>query len=151
MTHAEAHCRIEITVRRVRSPMRSTARIGAMARGLADRPECDVPLQFTAFHPDDKMTDVNFAPPATLRRGPSHRPAQWPARRGHRRWRESAGGTTSCPGCERPLIVRDRRVILRGEFDECGHGLHCGRAIAGRSSNPVRALGRRRVPLRVAP
>jgi pyruvate formate lyase activating enzyme len=110
-----------------------------------------VPLHFTAFHPDYKMTDVSATPLATLQR------ARHIALANGLRYvytgnvHDSAGGTTSCPGCDRPLIVRDWHAILRHDLDERGLCPHCGTAVAGRFSSHSPALGRRRIPMRVAP
>jgi pyruvate formate lyase activating enzyme len=60
------------------------------------------------------------------------------------------GGTTFCPGCARPLIVRDWHEILRFEVTAGGCCGHCGAALPGRYEAFDRAWGRRRVPVRVA-
>ena len=78
-----------------------------MTRWIADHLGPDVPLHFTAFHPDYKMTDVAATPPATLRRAREIALRQRPAPRLHRQRARREGGTTFCPGCAQPLIERD--------------------------------------------
>ncbi len=46
----------------------SGAEIGVMTRWIADNLGLDVPLHFTAFHPDYRMLDRPPTPPATLMR-----------------------------------------------------------------------------------
>jgi pyruvate formate lyase activating enzyme len=108
----------------------------------------DVPLHFTAFHPDFKMTDVPATPPETLRR------ARAIARAAGLRYvyvgnvHDSEGQTTFCARCARPLIVRDwyaitHQALRDGACAACGHPLP-GRFAPG--TVPLRA-GFRRVRL----
>jgi pyruvate formate lyase activating enzyme len=108
-----------------------------------------VPLHFTAFHPDYKMTDVPATPAATLQRAREVALANGLRYVYTGNVHDTAGGTTACPGCEQPLIVRDWHRILRYELDDRGQCPHCGSAIAGRFSRPAAAFGRRRIPMRV--
>ena len=76
----------------------------------------DVPLHFTAFHPDYKMTDIERTPAATLTR------ARDIALKAGIRYvytgnvHDRTGGTTFCPGCGKPVIVRDWHEILSYEL-----------------------------------
>ncbi len=91
----------------------------------------DVPLHFTAFHPDWKMLDRPRTPPATLTK------AREIARDVGLRYVytgnvvDAEGQTTWCPGCGEAVIERDwhaiRKVRMRG--DACAA---CGAKIAGR-------------------
>ena len=110
----------------------------------------DVPLHFSAFHPDWKMTDVPATPAATLTR----------ARRialGHGLYyvytgnvHDTEGGTTFCPHCANALIVRDWYNILNYRVGDDGRCLECGGAIAGRYQHFDQAFGSRRIPVRLA-
>src|SRR5439155_1626103 len=77
----------------------------------------DVPLHFTAFHPDFKMMDRPRTPAATLVR------ARAIARAGGLRYvyvgnvHDAEGQTTWCPGCGAALIVRDWHAIGRYRMD----------------------------------
>ena len=91
----------------------------------------DVPLHFTAFHPDFKMTDRPRTPPATLARARAIGRA-----RGLRycyvgNVHDLEGQTTFCPGCGTALLVRDWHAIRRYRLDgdRC---LDCGAAVPGR-------------------
>ena len=77
----------------------------------------DVPLHFTAFHPDFKMTDIPPTPPETLRR------ARAIARAAGLRYvyvgnvHDEDGQTTTCARCDaaadRPRLVRDHALRAR--------------------------------------
>jgi len=110
----------------------------------------DVPLHFTAFHPDWKMGDIPATPVATLTR------ARAIALKAGLHYvytgnvHDTAGGSTYCPGCAKPLIVRDWYVIGSCRVTADGHCQDCGTAIAGRYEAFTKGLGARRIPVRVS-
>ena len=85
----------------------------------------DVPLHFTAFHPDYKMTDVPPTPAATLTRARSIALDEGLHYVYTGNVHDAEGGTTYCPGCRTPLIVRDwyriedYRVTPEGTCPDC--------------------------------
>jgi pyruvate formate lyase activating enzyme len=105
----------------------------------------DVPLRFTAFHPDFKMTDVPATPALTLFR------ARQIARDKGLRYvycgnvRDEDSHTTFCPSCGRALIVRDWHAVTRNELVGSGR-CSCGHVIPGRfdGASRRRSDGRRR-------
>jgi len=148
---AETNCWLEITTLLIPGQNDSAEELDAMTRWIADHLGRDVPLHFTAFHPDYKMTDVPPTPPATLQRAREIALANGLRYVYTGNVHDTPGGTTACPGCAKPLIVRDWHAILRYEVDESGRCLHCGSAVAGRFGAIAPAFGRRRIPMRVAP
>jgi pyruvate formate lyase activating enzyme len=90
----------------------------------------DVPLHFTAFHPDFKMTDVPHTPPETCRRAVEQ------AKRVGLRYvysgniRDVAGQSTYCPNCGKCVVERDWYALGGYHLDgnRCGA---CGTAIPG--------------------
>jgi pyruvate formate lyase activating enzyme len=128
----------------------SDAEIAAECAWFAEHLGPDVPLHFSAFHPDFKMRDVPRTPPATLAR------ARRIAREHGLRHvytgnvHDPDGQTTSCPSCAAPVVVRDWYVIDRYELTEAGQCRHCGTAVPGRYDGPVGGWGQRRLPVRVA-
>jgi pyruvate formate lyase activating enzyme len=109
----------------------------------------DVPLHFTAFHPDYKMGDIPSTPAATLTR--SRRIARDAGL--HYVYtgnvHDTEGGTTFCPNCDAALIVRDWHEIRHYELTPEGRCPHCATAIAGRYSAFERQFGRRRIPVAI--
>ncbi len=110
----------------------------------------DVPLHFSAFHPDWKMNDLPPTPPATLSR------ARKIAQEAGLNYvytgnvHDLEGGTTFCPSCHAPLIVRDWYEIPEYRLSADGHCPDCGAAIAGRFQKFEHAFGARRMPVSMA-
>ncbi|HEX9400632.1 MAG TPA: AmmeMemoRadiSam system radical SAM enzyme [Anaeromyxobacter sp.] len=119
----------------------------ALADFVVTRMGPDVPVHFTAFHPDYKMTDRPRTPATTLTR------ARAIARAAGLRYvytgnvHDRDGQTTFCPGCGARVIERDwfavRATLLRGSA--CAA---CGTRIAGRfADGPVAPTAGVRIPL----
>ncbi|HEV2783591.1 MAG TPA: AmmeMemoRadiSam system radical SAM enzyme [Actinophytocola sp.] len=140
----------EITTLLIPGHNDSDAEIDAETRWIAEHLGPDVPLHFTAFHPDFKMRDVPPTPPATLRR------ARRIALGNGLRYvytgnvHDPDGGTTSCPGCGAAVVVRDWYVISRYDLTPDGLCVHCGHSIPGRYDGPAGNWGARRLPVRLA-
>jgi pyruvate formate lyase activating enzyme len=90
----------------------------------------DVPLHFTAFHPDFKLQDKPPTPPQTL-----HQARQIALDTGLRYVYEgnihSDASNTHCPGCNKLLIQRDWHNILQNKL-KAGHCPRCQTPIPGR-------------------
>jgi pyruvate formate lyase activating enzyme len=109
----------------------------------------DVPVHFTAFHPDYKMTDIVATPPATLRRAREIALAQGLHYVYTGNVHDAEGGTTYCPGCRKPLIVRDWYVINSYRVTPEGKCPDCNTNIAGRYGVYERPFGPRRIPVAI--
>ncbi|GAA2330850.1 AmmeMemoRadiSam system radical SAM enzyme [Dactylosporangium salmoneum] len=110
----------------------------------------DVPLHFSAFHPDFKMRDVPPTPPETLRR------ARRIALDAGLRFvytgnvHDPQGQTTRCPGCGAAAVERDWYEMVSYRLTDDGHCAACGYAMPGVYEGPVGSWGRRRLPVSVA-
>lgn len=146
-------CWLEVTTLLIPGANDSEPEIKALARWMLQELGPDVPLHFTAFHPDYKMRDRPRTPPQTVIRA-----RQIALEQGLRyvytgNIHDPAGGTTHCPGCGQAVIVRDWHQITGYAL----HGaacMHCGTAIAGHfhpPGQPLRQFGRQRIPLRFQP
>jgi pyruvate formate lyase activating enzyme len=147
--HHETQVWTEITTLLIPGRNDSDDEIRRMCRWIMDELGPDVPLHFTAFHPDFRMRDVPATPPDTLTRA---RAIALEAGihyvyTGNVHDRE--GGTTFCPGCHRALIVRDWHRILDYRVTEDGHCPDCATAIAGRFGSFEGDFGARRIPVRL--
>jgi pyruvate formate lyase activating enzyme len=109
----------------------------------------DVPLHFTAFHPDYKLTDIARTPAATLTRARRIGLAEGLHYVYTGNVHDRDGGTTFCPGCRKPVIVRDWYEILSHALTPDGRCKHCASQLPGRYENFAGQWGRRRVPVRV--
>ena len=140
----------EITTLLIPGKNDSSEELTAMCAWIARELGVDVPLHFTAFHPDYKMTDLPRTPASTLTR------AREIALRAGLRYvytgnvHDREGGTTYCPGCSKALIVRDWHEILRYRVTDAGACPDCGTAIAGRFEAYRQDFGRRRIPVRIS-
>jgi pyruvate formate lyase activating enzyme len=147
--HHETDCWLEITTLLIPGKNDSDAEIEALSAWVARELSPDVPLHFTAFHPDWKLDDIEPTPPATLTR------ARKIARDAGLRYvytgnvHDTAGGTTFCPGCATPLIVRDWYEIRDYRLGDDGACTKCGAKIAGRFGPFTGAFGSRRIPVRL--
>ncbi len=110
----------------------------------------DVPLHFTAFHPDWKMLDKPHTPPRTLTR------ARRIAREAGLHYvytgnvHDKQGGSTYCHHCGGTLIGRDWYVLSTWNLSAQGHCLECGTPCSGVFDGPPGHWGARRLPVRLA-
>ncbi len=128
----------------------SDEELDAMTRWVVDELGPDVPMHFTAFHPDWKMRDQPATPPATLTR------ARGIAMRNGVRYaytgnvHDSDGGSTYCHGCGGLLIERDWYRLGAWNLTDDGRCTHCATPLAGRFDGPAGTWGARRAPIRLA-
>lgn len=141
----------EITTLLIPGKNDSDREITAMSRWIRRELGADVPLHFSAFHPDYKMADIRATPPATLVRARDIALQQGLhyVYTGNVHNRE--GDTTFCPGCAAPLIVRDWYQIDQYRLTAEGSCPHCGTVVAGRFSAQAGHFGRRRIPIAIKP
>ncbi|MBK7491086.1 MAG: AmmeMemoRadiSam system radical SAM enzyme, partial [Nitrosomonas sp.] len=127
----------------------SSEEITAMSHWIMKELGPDVPLHFSAFHPDYKLDDIPPTPPETLIRarkialdaglhyvytGNVH---------------HIEGDTTVCPGCGSAVIVRDWYEIKQYDLTAEGRCKNCNAAIAGRFEQFTGQFGRQRIPVRI--
>jgi pyruvate formate lyase activating enzyme len=146
----ETDCWLELTTLLIPGQNDSDAELDAMTRWVARELGPDVPLHFTAFHPDYRMTDVPPTPAATLSRARGIALGNGLHHVYTGNVHDLDGGRTRCTGCGATLIERDWHAILRYGLDERGACPHCGTAMAGRFARGPGGFGRRRIPVRVA-
>ena len=150
----ETDCWFEITTLLIPGHNVSSAEIDAMTRWIADRLGLDVPLHFTAFHPDYKMTDVAPTPPATLRRARAIALGNGLHHVYTGNVHDVEGGTTFCPGCHEALVRRDWYEVLSCSLDASAACPRCGAPVTGRfgsfGDESGHGFGRRRIPVRLA-
>jgi pyruvate formate lyase activating enzyme len=146
----ETGCWLEITTLLIPGLNDSDAELEAMTRWLVEQLGPEVPLHFTAFHPDYKLTDIARTPAATLQRARRIAIGNGLHHVYTGNVHDVDGGTTHCTGCGTALIERDWHRILRYELTAQGGCPRCGTALAGRYGAAPGSFGRRRIPLRVA-
>ncbi|HMM47560.1 MAG TPA: AmmeMemoRadiSam system radical SAM enzyme [Thiobacillaceae bacterium] len=138
---------LELTTLLIPGRNDSDAELEAMSRWIVAELGRDVPIHFSAFHPDWKMKNIPPTPVSTLTR------AREIAMKAGLHYvytgnvHDTVGGTTFCPACHAPLIVRDGYRIERYALTADGHCPQCGHAIAGRFGVFGDSFGNRRIPV----
>ena len=122
----------------------SDAEIRALSRWVARELNPDVPLHFSAFHPDHRMQSTPRTPHQTLSRARSIALDEGLNHvyvgNVHDRNRQS----TYCTGCGSRVIERDWHLISAYRLDPAGRCLACGTAMAGVFDGPAGDWGRKR-------
>jgi pyruvate formate lyase activating enzyme len=149
--HHETDTWLEITTLLIPGKNDSDEELRAMAGWIANELGPDVPLHFSAFHPDYKMADIPPTPARSLSR------ARDIALRAGLHYvytgnvHDTEGGTTWCPSCKAALIVRDWYRIDDYQLTSDGHCPHCHTPIAGHfeAFTLARQFGNRRRPIAI--
>lgn len=143
----ETDCWLEITTLLIPEHNDSDAEVTALSGWVVKELGADVPLHFSAFHPDWKMSDVPPTSAATLVR----------ARRlaldaglhyvytGN--VQDISGGKTRCPTCHYAVIERDWYEIRHYDLTLQGNCPRCGTPIAGHFGKFAKPFGQRRIPV----
>ncbi len=128
----------------------SAEEIDAMTSWVVEKLGPDVPMHFTAFHPDWKMLDKPHTPPATLSRARTIAIGNGVRYAYTGNVHDVAGGTTLCHECGAPLIVRDWYTLLDWNLTTRGFCDNCGTPCAGVFVGGPGTWGARRQPVRLS-
>ena len=125
------------------------AELNQMTQWVVEHLGPDVPMHFTAFHPDWRMLDVPPTPGRTLTRAReiAIRNGVRYAYTGH--VHDWEGGTTFCHGCGKAVIARDWYVLRGWGLTDDGRCADCGTPCAGVFDGPPGDWGGRRQPVRI--
>ncbi len=140
----------EITTLLIPGENDTDAELEAMTQWVVNKLGPDVPMHFSAFHPDWKMMDTPPTPPPTLTR------ARDIAIRNGVRYaytgnvHDAEGDSTFCHGCGRRVIGRDWYELNHWDLTGDGRCAHCGATCAGVFDGPPGDWGRKRMPVRLA-
>lgn len=109
----------------------------------------DVPLHFSAFHPDWKMRDVPPTPPESLSRARAIALENGVRYAYTGNVHDKAGESTYCHQCGERLIGRDWYVLSDWNLTAEGHCAKCGTPCAGVFQARPGDWGARRLPVRL--
>ena len=140
----------EITTLLIPGENDSSAELEQLSRWIADELGPDVPLHFTAFHPDWKMTDRPPTPPQTLTRAREIAKAAGLHHVYTGNVHDEAGGSTYCHTCGERLIGRDWYRITHWGLDAHGACPKCHTPLAGVFEPRPGDWGARRQPVRLS-
>ena len=140
---------LEITTLLIPGENDSDAELHELSAWVAENLGPDVPLHFSAFHPDWKMTDKPRTPPETLFR------ARRIAMSHDLRYvftgniHDGDGGSTYCHNCGQMLVGRDWYQLSTWNLTQAGMCSACGTPCAGVFETRPGKWGRRRQPVRL--
>ena len=121
-----------------------------MTRWVVEHLGHDVPMHFSAFHPDFRMLDKPRTPPETLTR------ARTIAMENGVRYaytgnvHDTAGSSTYCHMCRKRLVERDWYVLGEWNLTDEGRCNLCGVELPGVFDPLPGDWGAQRVPVRLA-
>ncbi len=147
--HHETDTWLEITTLLIPGLNDSDDELQALTTWVMEHLGPDVPLHFSAFHPDYRMRDIPATPPATLTR------ARHIGRENglHHVYtgnvHDAAGDTTLCPSCGAAVVVRDWYELRSWGLTGDGRCRTCDTQLAGVFDGPPGEWGARRVPVRL--
>ncbi|MCB1155574.1 AmmeMemoRadiSam system radical SAM enzyme, partial [bacterium] len=125
----------------------SDAELHRLTQWVVDNVGPDVPLHFSAFHPDFKMMDLPPTPPSTLLR------ARKIAMENGVRYayvgnvHDAAASSTYCRNCGQRLIERDWYELGDWQLDAQGRCTNCRTPLAGVFEAQPGYWGSRRMPV----
>jgi pyruvate formate lyase activating enzyme len=147
--HTQTNVWLEITTLLIPGENDSPDEIDAMSKWIVENLGPDVPLHFSAFHPDFKMLETMPTPLSTLRR------ARATAMNNGLRYvytgnvNDLEGGITLCANCGRGIIARDRYAITGWYLNAAGNCQFCGTAVPGVFHPKPGTWGNRRLPVSI--
>jgi pyruvate formate lyase activating enzyme len=139
----------EITTLLIPGENDSESELDELTRWVVDKLGSEVPIHFTAFHPDWKMLDLPPTSAQTLTR------ARQIAQTNGIRYaytgnvHDNAGGSTYCHDCGERLIGRDWYVLGDWNLTDRGDCRFCGASCAGHFEPSPGTWGSRRLPVRL--
>ncbi|WP_413112515.1 AmmeMemoRadiSam system radical SAM enzyme [Thaumasiovibrio sp. DFM-14] len=141
---------LEITTLLIPGENDSSQEIDAMTQWLAEHLGPDVPLHFSAFHPDFKMMDTPPTPPETIKR------ARAIALNNGLNYVyvgnivDEAGDSTYCPNCGQNVLSRNWYQLGECHLTADGACKFCNYQIAGHLTRCDKPFGRKRIPIRIS-
>ncbi len=138
---------LELTTLLIPDVNDSDEELNALTRWVVENLGPDVPMHFTAFHPDYKMSEHRPTPVATLARARAvaqNNGVRFAYTGNVRDWRSQS---TVCPDCRHMLVERDRYTIRRYGLTDRGACQRCGEELPGRFDGPAGSWGTNRIPV----
>jgi pyruvate formate lyase activating enzyme len=143
----ETSCWFELTTLLIPGENDSEKELDEMTKWVVEKLGPEVPMHFTAFHPDYKMTEIGPTPPATLKRAREIAAANGVRYAYTGNVHDKSGGSTYCHGCGGVLVGRDWYVLSEWNLTPEGSCKACGERCAGVFEAAPGAWGPRRLPV----
>jgi pyruvate formate lyase activating enzyme len=140
----------EITTLLIPGENDSDRELDEETRWIVDQLGPEVPVHFTAFHPDFRLRDRPPTPPQTLARARRIALANGVRYAYTGNVHDHEGGSTYCHACGKLLIGRDWYQLGTWHVTGDGRCDGCGTLLAGVFAGPPGDWGPRRLPVRLA-
>ncbi len=144
---AETDVWFELTTLLIPGENDSDAELDAMTAWVVEHLGPYVPMHFTAFHPDFRMTSTPPTSPETVRRARAIALANGVRHAYTGNIIDPDGQATTCPTCATRVIERDGYRVSAYLLDELGRCTVCGTALAGIFKGAPGTWGSRRRPV----
>ena len=144
--HKETKCWLELTTLLIPGHNDSQQEIEALTTWISEHLGNDVPLHFSAFHPDWKMRDLPPTPASTLTKARSIAQQAGLNFVYTGNVHDPEGSSTYCPNCNNLVIERDWYQLGQWHLDN-GHCEFCDTQLPGRFSQTKDHFGAKRIPL----
>ncbi|MFA9419257.1 MAG: AmmeMemoRadiSam system radical SAM enzyme [Gammaproteobacteria bacterium] len=109
----------------------------------------DVPMHFTAFHPDWKMLDIKSTPTATLTKARKIALDNGVHYAYTGNVHDASGSSTWCHNCGELLIERDWYQLGRWGLDKNGNCANCATTVPGYFAATAGSFGAHRIPVQI--
>ena len=146
----ETSCWLELTTLLIPGENDSDSELKEMTGWVAEHLGPDVPMHFSAFHPDWKMRDIASTPASTLTRARNIAIDNGIRYAYTGNVHDPAGSSTFCHQCGELLIERDWYQLGRWGLDEKGCCGNCGEKLPGHFRAEPGGFGARRIPVRIS-
>ncbi len=141
---------VELTTLLIPGLNDSDTELHNMTTWVVDRLGPDVPMHFTAFHPDFRLLDRPATAPCTLTRARGIAIGNGVHHAYTGNVHDPDGQSTRCSSCGKIVIGRRGYTLGRWDLDGTGNCNHCGARLAGVIDGPPGNWGARRRPVRLS-
>ena len=145
----ETNVWFELTTLLIPGKNDSSEELNAMTRWVVEYLGPDVPMHFSAFHPDYKMLDIPATSQDTLNRARAIALSNGVHYAYTGNVHDKQGESTYCANCGELLIGRDWYVLSEWKLTPQGTCQHCASACAGVFEDRPGDWGARRLPVRI--
>ena len=145
----ETNIWFEITTLLIPEENDSAKEISSMTEWILEHLGPNIPLHFSAFHPDWKMQDNKITPHSTLTRSRGIALSNGLRNVYLGNVHDKSGSSTYCYNCEKLLIGRDWYELSDWNLNENGDCIYCGTRCSGIFEKLPGEWGSKRMPVKI--
>jgi len=145
----ETNIWFELTTLLIPGENDSPKEINSMTEWVFEHLGPNIPLHFSAFHPDWKMQDKKITPHSTLTRSRKIALSNGLRNVYLGNVHDKSGSSTYCYNCEKLLIGRDWYELSDWNLNENGHCIYCDTKCSGIFEKLPGEWGSKRMPVKI--